>query len=230
MTNPSPILLVTRPAPDGQRFVEALGAVSARPILSPLLRIQPLAHDPVPEETAHILLTSANAVPALAGIGGVTLWCVGPRTAEAARALDLPVREAAGTVADLAALIRADRPLGPMVYLRGEHVSSDLRADLAAAGFAVSERVVYRQVAAPLSSAALAALAGTGPVILPLFSPRTARLFASGPVPAAPLHVIAMSPAVAAGLKGLDPAGLTVAASPTMEAMIQTTRQVAASI
>ena len=71
----------------------------------------------------------------------------------------------------------------------------------------------------PLTADARAVLAGDAPVLLPVFSPRTAALLASAGPFAAPLHLVAMSGAVDAALGGLPCASRTVAARPDARAM-----------
>jgi uroporphyrinogen-III synthase len=86
-----------------------------------------------------------------------------------------------------------------------------------------ADLVVYDQQAQPLTDAALRRLAANGPVVVPLFSPRTAKLFsAAGPF-AAPLHLIAMSDAVAEAAGLIDATSITVAAEPTQPAMVAAT-------
>lgn len=59
--------------------------------------------------------------------------------------------------------------------------------------------VVYDQLSQPLSDAARQALAGMAPVILPLFSPRSARILSEQVTQArAPLWLVPISPAAAA--------------------------------
>ena len=60
----------------------------------------------------------------------------------------------------------------------------------------MSQAMVYSQNGRPLSDVAAALLQGDGPVILPLFSPRSATLMGHGPFHA-PVYVIAMSRNVA---------------------------------
>jgi uroporphyrinogen-III synthase len=83
----------------------------------------------------------------------------------------------------------------------------------------VQEAVVYRQEACPPSTPARAALDGSDPLVTPLFSPRSAELLA-GWTPSAPLHVVALSPAVAEMAARLHPASLAIAAAPEGLAMV----------
>ncbi|MBU2959669.1 uroporphyrinogen-III synthase [Citreicella sp. C3M06] len=204
---PTPILLLTRPEPAARRF---LAAVSERvegfhPILSPLLRIEP--HGPLPQTDAvGAIFTSANGVAAWQALGGAPLplcYTVGDATARAARAAGFAPISAQGNADALVALIRAQAPRGPLIHLRGTHSRGDVARRLTDAGIPVREAVIYDQPAQELSAEALMALSGQAPVILPLFSARTAQQVAQTPAGRAPLIVAAISPEVADALGAL---------------------------
>ena len=78
----TPILLVTRPLPEAERFVRTVMARLARPpqvILSPLFDIVALGVE-TPPEVAGLVLTSARGAEAAGRIGlprGLPAWCVG---------------------------------------------------------------------------------------------------------------------------------------------------------
>ena len=133
------------------------------------------------------------------GVSPGPAWVVGKRTAAAARRAGHDVRHVAADADTLVEHLRAARPPGPLIHLRGDHARGDVAGRLARAGLDAGERVVYRQDAVPLTDAALALLGGSDPVILPLFSPRSAALVAArSGRPAAPCRIVALSPAVAA--------------------------------
>jgi uroporphyrinogen-III synthase len=82
---------------------------------------------------------------------------------------------------------------------------------------------VYRQDAQPLTPEAAAILGAKGPVILPLFSPRSATLFRAA-LPSevhATLLLAAMSAAVAEEARAIPHRALETASHPTAEAMLQ---------
>ena len=218
-------MLITRPEPQASRFAAeltaALGEMVA-PVLSPLMNQVTLA-PPVPQATA-LVLTSESAALALPGLADplpALAYCVGERTAAAARAAGLKAVSAGGDAATLAALIGARHGAGPILWLRGEDVTGDLAGALAAQGIALAQAVVYRQEPQPLSAAARALLSGHGPVIVPLFSPRSARLFAQAAEGAsALLHLCALSPTVAEAALTLPAVSRTVADRPTGGALL----------
>ena len=216
-----PVLLLTRPEAASRRFaaeVRALAPGDWRAVIAPLLRIVPLADPAAPEGVP--VFTSAHAVPFAGPGGGAPAWCVGPRTAEAARRAGWTPREGGGDVESLLGAILSAPP-APVVHLRGVHTRGRLAARLRAAGRPASERVVYDQVARPLTDAARGALAGAAPVIAPVFSPRSAALLAEAVGnPAAPFRVIAVSAAAAEPLRRWSP---VVAARPDGPAMAEAT-------
>ena len=223
MSHPEPLrptLLLTRPAERAEAFAAAFAArhPDLPCLIAPVMAIRPCAFD-LPDG-ADLVLTSQSAIPALpARARGRVAWCVGAATAAAARARGLIVAGEAPDAARLAALLRARRPAAPLLHLAGEHRAGDLAGDLARSGLRAGVVTAYRQEALPLSPAAEALLAGEGPVLLPLFSPRSARLVARATI-RAPLRIAAMSPAVAAAWSGRPPADLRIAAHPTSEAML----------
>ncbi|MDO5706528.1 MAG: uroporphyrinogen-III synthase, partial [Paracoccus sp. (in: a-proteobacteria)] len=167
-----PTVLLTRPDADSRRFADQLAAdadTSALPVLiAPLMRIVPLPHDPAALEAARgLLFTSAQAVP-FAGAGrGRIAYCVGGHTAGAARAAGFDVIEGPGDAAGLAPIVATATV--PLVHPRGRYLARDLGAQGV---------IVYDQEQLPPEPTALDLLAGDAPVILPLFSPRSARLAA----------------------------------------------------
>jgi uroporphyrinogen-III synthase len=221
-------LLLTRPLPAARRFLSALEAAHGGPvpaIISPVLEIRPV---PVvlPRRPAALILTSENGAARLGelGLGGLPAWCVGPRTAAVARDQGAQVIEARPDAEGLLTALLGTRPSGPLLHLRGEHARGDLAARLRAAGLPAEEAVAYRQEALPPTPEAQAALAGPGPLVVPLFSPRSAMLLGGWNL-RAPLRVVALSDAVAGAAAPLGPVRLLVAAAPDGAAMVELTLQ-----
>lgn len=91
--------------------------------------------------------------------------------------------------------------IGPLVHYRGRESRGGVAHRLSEAGVPCRELVVYEQRAIPLGPGAEALLAGSNPVLLPLFSPNSARRLVTGLRSVrlrAPLRIAALSPAVAA--------------------------------
>lgn len=201
-----PVILLTRPAEDSRRFAAMLPSWPV--VISPILRIVPVAHDARRLEIAEgLVFTSAHAV-ASAGPGrGRPAICVGARTADVARRAGFEVSTGNGFAESLLPLIAA-APVA-LVHPHGRHLARKLP---------VEGIVVYDQLEQPLSDAARAALDTDGTVILPLFSPRSARLVSAAVAGArARLWPVAISPAAMAAWGAAD--RHAIAATPDMQAM-----------
>ena len=213
-----PILLLTRPRLQSERFwAELPEALRTRlvPLFAPLLEI---VHLPATEEieAEGFIFTSENGVAAAqaAGLVGVgrKAWCVGPRTADVAREAGLDAVDCGGTAALLLDRLDCERPTGRLVHVRGRHAAVAVAEALGARGIAVGEAVLYDQVALPLTVEAQTAVRSGSLVLAPLFSARTARLFDKALAGWLPPRVMALciSPAVA---EALEEAGLPLRVS-----------------
>lgn len=216
-----PVLLLTRPAEASRRVAAALGAglpAGGRVIVSPLLEIEAIGGHITPEQS--LILTSQNAVARLTSGAGLSAWCVGPRTAAAAERAGLEVRAVAPTAEALLAQIVAAGETGPFLHLRGDKLAFPLAERLNQAGIETHEQVVYRQKPQPLTPEAGAVLTATGRVVVPLFSPESARRFlAEAKRASARLEIVAISEAVARICSDDGIAVVSIAASPDGEAM-----------
>lgn len=188
-----PTVLLTRPQESSRRFAAEMAALGLPVLVSPIIEIVPLAHDDAAIRAARgLVLTSAHAVPAAGEGQGRPAICVGPATAEAARRAGFDVTEGPGDAARMMPLLR-DLGAG-WLHLHGRHVARVLP---------VPGIEVYDQQARPLSAEARELLSGAGPVILPLFSPRSAALLGAAVAGAgAPLWLAAISPAARAAWTG----------------------------
>lgn len=181
-----PSLLLTRPEDASRRFAAGLAHLGLTVVISPVLRIVPVAHDAAAlSAAAGLVFTSVHAVPAAGPGRGRPAICVGPATGQAARAAGFAVTEGPGDAARMMPLLT---DLGPgWIHPHGAHIAKELP---------VPGMVVYDQQPVPPSAQAEALLAGAGPVILPVFSPRSSRLvsdWASGA--RAPIWLAAISDA-----------------------------------
>ena len=113
------------------------------------------------------------------------------------------------------------------MHIRGEDVAGNLSETLTNSGIETHSAILYAQRPCPLSPAALTLLQGDGPVLVPLFSPRSVQIFAQAlpPKAKAPLWIVAISPAAATEAQALTPARLAVAPHPDGGNMLQTVLQ-----
>ncbi|WP_368185630.1 uroporphyrinogen-III synthase [Aestuariibius sp. HNIBRBA575] len=222
-----PIVLVTRPAASAQRFVDALKTGlpdQFDTIVSPVQRIEP-ANCVIPNAD-HYIFTSANGVAQVVqgatdpAILTKTAYCVGDRTALTAREAGFQALSAQGSAKELIALILLADPDGDLLHVRGEHSRGNLAEHLRDAGLHVREIIAYRQIEQELSPQAIQALGGERPVILPLFSPRSAHILSKAGPFAAPLSIIAMSEAVADAAKEIPCSRVTISDLKTENMMI----------
>ncbi len=222
----TPTILLTRPRAQSLRFADQCrGAIRGDfdILIAPVIRIEPLSGVELPEAEAMIF-TSENAVDAVAGKTRprpVPAFCVGKQTAIAAARAGFVARAAGGNADSLAELIRQAGPQGRLLHPRGEHQTGDLAARLCADGMQATSVVVYRQVGRRLSVAARAVLGRQAPVILPLFSQRSAQAALSQiGVPGAPLHPVAISGRVADRVAALGAYRTVVSERPDAAGMV----------
>lgn len=226
-------LLLTRPEEASRRFLAACearrgGAIPA--ILSPVMEIRRLDVR-LGEPPGALILTSENGAARAGelGLGALPAWCVGPRTAAVAQGEGFRVTQAGPDAEGLVAAILAARPAGRLLHLRGEHARGDIAGRLREAGLKADEAVAYRQEPLAPTAEARVALDGPEPLVVPLFSPRSAVLLAAW-TPRAPLHVMAISDAVAEAARPLGPESVRVARSPAGEAMVEVTLDALAAL
>lgn len=227
MPKAPPILLLTRPIAQSERFLRECEKALHRPVdavVAPVLGIEPRPFSIDPARFAGFVFTSENAVTALGAprwAMGKTAFCVGRRTADAARAVGFRAISADGDAGDLVSMILSDPPAGPLLHLGGAHLAADIAGELSARGIRTETVVVYDQVALPLSDEARALLSSPAQIVLlPLFSPRSARLVrAAIDRISDKVRPVAMSEQVATAW-GTDAPAARVASEPTSAAML----------
>ena len=151
-------------------------------------------------------------------------FCVGEQTARIATKAGFEALSADSNAAGLVEMVKAQRPTGPLIHLRGQYSHGAVAESLISAGIETYEAVIYRQTAQPLNSEALAVLGKTEPVFVPLFSPRSAKLFADellALIPRAPLYIAALSAAVAQEVLTLPVASLEIAPTSDSSGMVK---------
>lgn len=229
-------LLVTRPEPDAERTAARLRALGHEVLVQPLLRIVHNAAPENPPRPAAILITSQNAVramaawPQAAAWTGVPVFAAGAATAAAARELGFATVHAGdGDAASLADLVLAVVPLtsGPLLYPAARDRSGALAGGLTARGYDVRVVEAYRaEPAVAFDPPVMAALvAGSLEGVL-VYSARTAEaLFAaaerSGVAAVMPrLVFFAISTNVAAKLRAVGAVTVRVAKEPSEDSLI----------
>ncbi len=224
-----PTIVLTRPQSQAEVFAADLTAAHGAPLpilIAPLMAIEAVAKVAPFAPPDHVIFTSANAVKEVDRLAiprGAIAWCVGDQTSAAAAAAGFEVENAHGDSADLVARMIAAQPTGQILHLHGAHTTGHVAENLAAAGLPCDARVVYRQLAQPASAELRMAFQGNTPLIVPVFSPRSAKLLAQvGPIDA-PFTAVAISETVAQTARALLPADVIVANFPDKAAMILAT-------
>ena len=224
-----PTLLLTRPDAQSRVFAKAFRARFGADwpvIISPLTAIRFLDAGPVPAKADGIIFTSQNAVSAFArrtADRGLMAWCVGARTADIARDAGFDVIAGPGDAGGLVQMIIETGAARRMIYPRGVSVSVDMAGLLAKAGIETLPMVIYDQAECPPTAEAVSAVRARHPLLLPLFSPKSAqRAAAAFPDPTAPLLIAAISSAVADAAAAFNANRVEIAAQPDADAMLDT--------
>lgn len=225
-----PIILLTRPEKASRRFAaqlrEALGSVEV--VISPLLQISPLVQSVDLSGVVALVFTSAHAVPF--GAPGMRCYCVGDATARAAKAAGMQAISAGSDATGLSRRILADGETGPLLHIRGAHSRGQVAQTLTDAGCQTREIVAYDQVARPLSDTAKALLGGESPVIVPVFSPRTAEIFSESANAGPNAWCAALSDAVAEKIENIPSERIRICSVPNAAAMSETVQGLMAAV
>lgn len=225
---------VPRPEPGAARTARRLAGLGHAALVAPVLHVVPTGEPPPAGRFDGAILTSGNAIPALAGAGlpDRPVFAVGARTAERARGAGLRgILCAEGDAGDLARLVAETLPPGSaLLHAAGEDRKAEPAASLAAAGYRVTAWNAYAARPAPAlpETIAEALRGGDGEPLRAVlhFSRRSARVAAglcrdaglAGAFRA--LAHYCLSPDVEAGLVEFGLAAHFVAARPSEEALL----------
>jgi uroporphyrinogen-III synthase len=225
-------VLLTRPEAQSIRLGAALTerfGPEIRLILTPLMRMVAVAPEFPEVSFSAVVFTSEAAVEAarifrLTGRGLPSLaFCVGARTAEAAQGAGFQAESADGDAEALIGFLMRRKVTGPLLYLHGRETRGNVAERLNLAGIETVSSMVYQQDPQPLTTEATTALRELRPVVVPLLSPRSARLLANA-LPAdcrAPLFIAAMSRAVADAASAISAREVCTAHRPDQAAVIE---------
>lgn len=228
-------LLMTRPLAGAERFADGLPAAARaglQIIYAPLMEIRPATGPIELQGVKGVIFTSLNGVDAASRetVTRLPAFCVGQRTSQAAAKAGWQAMCLGETAETLIAALQKQPPQGQLVHLRGAFARGEIAERLSSAGIPCRAQIVYDQVLLPLTEEAQAVLSAQNDVIVPLFSPRTARHFANLCGDASHLHLIALSPAVAEPLAGLNCKALRVSKAPDAAAMTEAVLDAAAQL
>jgi uroporphyrinogen-III synthase len=230
-------ILLTRPRASSERWAKLLSARGLTPVIEPLLAIEPTGAARPFGEFQAVLLTSANAPDALeimkdrvGDLFPLPCFCVGASTASAARAIGfINITQSTSDSAALAQMIvnALTDKTKPLLHIAGDVVDGKARSILEKNGFTLESWAVYRAVAMEnLSPGLIAALQTHDVTVVPVFSPRSARVLVSLieknrlPGACAGLTAVGLSQAVADVLQILPWRALRIAKAPSEEEML----------
>ncbi len=198
-------VILTRPQDASKGFWDAFCAdvTGVEPIISPLLEIVPTGLTPDVTPYQGVIFSSANGVAYGGGAFDLPAFCVGDVTTQKARDLGWAAQTAGATSQDLVSALLDQAPKAPLLHIGGRHRRGDIAKKLTQSGILTHTVDVYDQRLCPLTDQAQSALRGERPVIVPLFSPRTAGQFAEQAEIQAPVHFVAISQAVLDEVAGL---------------------------
>lgn len=196
----TPALLITRPQAAAQETATAARAAGFTPIIAPLLTIRPLPFTAPAGPADAILFTSAETPPLCRQptLLALPAWAVGERTARAAAAAGFRLHGTGDTDGTAIAGMMAAAGVRHALHPGGaDRAPIDLPPALSLHQFPV-----YAADAVPaLPDAAMQALQAADPPATLLFSPRTARIFATladaAGLPRSRLTLVALSRKVA---------------------------------
>lgn len=215
-------VILTRPQGANTAFAAIIAPdVRARLhcIHSPLLDIVPIDTKIDFASADCAVFTSMNGVKFAPHGDHRRAFCVGQKTTQAALASGWDAIFAGATVAELKKFVLTKPPWGQIHHYSGVHTRGNVAGDLSHGGLNILNVALYDQRLLPLSTDALEVLNGTKPVLVPLFSPRTAVHFANAAPSLSNVHIVAMSDAVAGCLDKMHPACLKRAPEPTAKSM-----------
>lgn len=221
-----PIILLTRPQDGSKRFADRVTdrfGDAVEVVISPLQRIEWVDFATPNGRPRGLIFTSQSGVLASIRVDllkGLPAYCVGPQTTGAATAAGYQAIDCGGDAEAVFATILDEQPEAPLLHIRGEHGRGRIAERLTDAGVPTDECVAYRQVSEPMSDVAVALFQGDRPVIAPLFSPRSAKLFAQAlPKGAAP-WVAVISPNAAEPLDDMLRRRMIVSKTPDAQGML----------
>lgn len=155
---------IARPEPGATRTARQVAGLGHDPLVAPVLEMVPTG-DALPIGPFDgLIVTSANAfsIAAPLDVDPIPVFCVGSRTAQAARKAGLEqVHNARGDASTLARLVQTSLPVrSRLLHLAGAERKAEPAASLTAAGYAVTIHVAYAMHGIPRLPAPVAEALG----------------------------------------------------------------------
>lgn len=220
------ILLLTRPEGGNERFClnieHRLGQCEI--LDSPLQKIEFLETLIEVKEESILIFTSINGLRASEkyNLRNKKCFVVGENTRKIATSAGYEVLASSSDQENLLKLIKLKNPTESMVHIRGKYVAGNLCDSLKNNGFSCFEITGYNQQPLKIKKQIFHKVKSGRPVILPIFSPRSAKLLLNE-LDLTGFHVAAMSEAVSKELGSVDLAELIISEKPDLTSMQEAT-------
>ncbi len=212
----SNVIWITRTQPSADESAISWQKAGFVPLVSPLLTIKPVPHDPLPK-SAILIFTSKNGVDHAGPPLGRRAICVGDATADHARGVGYQdVVSVAGTSKDITSwIIQHLSQDQPLIHVSGRHIRGQISEDLHASGYKASRMITY-------ASAPNLVFPETKFDMVALYSPLAAHTFAKlmTMTDLTDVSAISISVATDAALEGVNLKGRLIAEQPNELALV----------
>ena len=220
------ILLLTRPLGGNERFCLKIKHLlySCEILDNPIQRIDFLPSLSKVNKNSVLIFTSANGLRAAKKHNLINKKCfvVGANTKKIAVSFGYDVLGFSKDQENLLKLIKSKKPNESMVHIRGKHTVGNLCDALKRNQFSCLDIIGYNQEPLKIKKQNLQKIHSGRPVILPIFSSRSAELLQSN-LDLTGFNVIAISEAVAKIVTGVELGELVISKKPDLNSMQEAT-------
>ena len=220
------ILLLTRPLGGNERFCLKIKHLlySCEILDNPIQKIDFLPSLGKVNKSSVLIFTSANGLRAAKKQNLLNKKCfvVGANTKKIAVSFGYDVLGFSKDQENLLKLIKSKKPTESMVHIRGKHTVGNLCDALKRNQFSCLDIIGYNQEPLKIKKQNLQKIHSGRPVILPIFSSRSAELLQSN-LDLTGFNVIAISEAVAKIVTGVELGELVISKKPDLNSMQEAT-------
>ena len=220
------ILLLTRPLGGNERFCLKIKHLlySCEILDNPIQKIDFLPSLSKVNKNSVLIFTSANGLRAAKKHNLINKKCfvVGANTKKIAVSFGYDVLGFSKDQENLLKLIKSKKPTESLVHIRGKHTVGNLCDALKRNQFSCLDIIGYNQEPLKIKKQNLQKIHSGRPVILPIFSSRSAELLQSN-LDLTGFNVIAISEAVAKIVTGVELGELVISKKPDLNSMQEAT-------
>ena len=220
------ILLLTRPLGGNERFCLKIKHLlyNCEILDNPIQKIDFLPSLSKVNKNSVLIFTSANGLRAAKKHNLINKKCfvVGANTKKIAVSFGYDVLGFSKDQENLLKLIKSKKPTESMVHIRGKHTVGNLCDALKRNQFSCLDIIGYNQEPLKIKKQNLQKIHSGRPVILPIFSSRSAELLQSN-LDLTGFNVIAISEAVAKIITGVELGELVISKKPDLSSMQEAT-------